>query len=270
VARELDLLIAWRGRPKTIVSDNGTELTSNAILTWTADTEVEWHYIAPGKPMQNPFVESFNGRLRDEFLNETLFTSLMQVRAALEEWRRDYNDVRPHSRIGWLTPAVRAAQFGPQWARPLRIDGSAALAHCYDRADGEYQPPDSSHNWMKLGGNVNYFGVHNVDSGPFPGQTGTYVTSGIDGVQETLLDHWIPPFSSSSPKQAVAAFPAADGFYLSGSVVVQSLSKVSGQFTNAQDFSAAVHSEGWAQGYTLNVYTRTFQRHFQIMQGIEH
>jgi putative transposase len=126
VARELDLLIAWRGKPKMIVSDNGTELTSNAILTWTADTQVEWHYIAPGKPMQNGFVESFNGRLRDEFLNETLFTSLMQVRVALEEWRRDYNNVRPHSRIGWLTPAVHAAQFGPQWARPLRFEGSAA------------------------------------------------------------------------------------------------------------------------------------------------
>ena len=126
VARELDLLIAWRGKPKMIVSDNGTELTSNAILTWAADTLVEWHYIAPGKPMQNGFVESFNGRLRDEFLNETLFTSLMQVRVALEEWRRDYNDVRPHSRIGWLTPAVHAAQFGPQWARPLRMQGSAA------------------------------------------------------------------------------------------------------------------------------------------------
>ena len=126
VARELDLLIAWRGKPKMIVSDNGTELTSNAILTWTADTQVEWHYIAPGKPMQNGFVESFNGRLRDEFLNETLFTSLMQVSVALEEWRRDYNNVRPHSRIGWLTPAVHAAQFGPQWATPLRFEGSAA------------------------------------------------------------------------------------------------------------------------------------------------
>jgi putative transposase len=126
VARELDLLIAWRGKPKMIVSDNGTELTSNAILTWTADTQVEWHYIAPGKPMQNGFVESFNGRLRDEFLNETLFTSLMQVRVALEEWRRDYNNVRPHSRIGWLTLAAHAAQFGPQWAKPLRFEGSAA------------------------------------------------------------------------------------------------------------------------------------------------
>jgi putative transposase len=126
VARELDRIIAWRGSPKMIVSDNGTELTSNAILTWTAEVKVEWHYIAPGKPMQNAFVESFNGRLRDEFLNETLFTSLGQVRSSLEEWRRDYNEVRPHSRIGWLTPAVHAAQFGPQWAGLLRIEGSAA------------------------------------------------------------------------------------------------------------------------------------------------
>jgi putative transposase len=125
VARELDLLMAWRGKPKTIVSDNGTELTSNAILTWASDSQVDWHYIAPGKPMQNGFVESFNGRLRDEFLNETLFRSLTQARIALEDWRRDYNTVRPHSRIGWLTPAVHAAQFGPQRAMPLRVDGSA-------------------------------------------------------------------------------------------------------------------------------------------------
>jgi len=69
VARELDLLIGSRGRPNTIVSDNGTEMTSNAILSWADQTKVGWHYIAPGKPMQNAFVESFNGRLRDEFLN---------------------------------------------------------------------------------------------------------------------------------------------------------------------------------------------------------
>ena len=126
VARELDRLLAWRGKPKTIVSDNGPELTSNAILIWAADAVVDWHYIDPGKPIQNAFIESFNGRLRDEFLNETLFTSLTQLHLALEDWRRDYNEVRPHSRIGWLTPAVHAAQFGPQWARPLRFEGSAA------------------------------------------------------------------------------------------------------------------------------------------------
>jgi putative transposase len=127
VARELDLLIAARGKPKSIVSDNGTELTSNAILAWAAETKVEWHYIDPGKPVQNAFIESFNSRLRDEFLNETLFTSLMQTRFALEEWRRDYNTVRPHSRIGWLTPAAYAANFSPQQpcGAPL-FNGSAA------------------------------------------------------------------------------------------------------------------------------------------------
>jgi putative transposase len=122
VARELDLLLAVRGKPKTIVSDNGTELTSNAILCWADQAQVGWHYIAPGKPTQNAFVESFNGRLRDEFLNETLFTSLLQARLALEDWRRDYNTVRPHSRIGWLAPAVYAAKFSPQ------RDQGAALA----------------------------------------------------------------------------------------------------------------------------------------------
>jgi putative transposase len=126
VARELDLLTAARGKPKSIVSDNGTELTSNAILAWTADVKVDWHYIDPGKPMQNAFIESFNGRLRDEFLNETLFTSLMQARLALEEWRRDYNTVRPHSRIGWLTPAAYAAKFSSQRGQAAsRFDGSA-------------------------------------------------------------------------------------------------------------------------------------------------
>ena len=84
VARELDALIARRGRPKSCVSDNGTELTSVAILKWTQVSGVEWHYIAPGKPQQNAFVESFIGRLRDECLNETLFGSLAQARAVLE------------------------------------------------------------------------------------------------------------------------------------------------------------------------------------------
>jgi putative transposase len=78
VARELDRLMMERGKPKMVVSDNGTELTSNAILMWADQSCVTWHYIAPGKPMQNAFIESFNGRLRDELLNVTLFTSLAQ------------------------------------------------------------------------------------------------------------------------------------------------------------------------------------------------
>jgi len=113
VSRELDRLVIERGKPGTIVSDNGTELTSNAILTWADQSRVDWHYIAPGKPTQNAFVESFNGRLRDELLNETLFRSLSHARAALEAWCNDYNTDRPHSRLGWLTPAGYAATFTP-------------------------------------------------------------------------------------------------------------------------------------------------------------
>ena len=92
VARELTALIARRGaRPLLCVSDNGTELTSVAILSWSQQSQVGWHYIAPGKPQQNAFAESFIGRLRDEFLNETLFTSLRQARVVLAAWQRDYN-----------------------------------------------------------------------------------------------------------------------------------------------------------------------------------
>ena len=106
VARELDAIIAYRGvRPLLCVSDNGTELTSNAILAWCQNSKVDWHYIAPGKPQQNAFAESFIGRLRDECLNETLFTSLRQARVMLAAWQRDYNEVRPHSAHGGLTPA---------------------------------------------------------------------------------------------------------------------------------------------------------------------
>ena len=89
VARELDAIIARRGKPELCVSDNGTELTSTAMLRWCQERQVGWHYIAPGKPQQNAFAESFIGRLRDECLNETLFTSLPQARAVSAAWQRD-------------------------------------------------------------------------------------------------------------------------------------------------------------------------------------
>ncbi|UJX47316.1 IS3 family transposase [Xanthobacter sp. YC-JY1] len=127
VARELDRLLAERGRPKMIVSDNGSEFTSNAILAWTDAARVEWHYIAPGKPMQNGFIESFNGRLRDELLNETLFSSLSQARAALARWQVDYNTDRPHSKLGWQTPSAFASTFHPRRDQTLRnMSGSAS------------------------------------------------------------------------------------------------------------------------------------------------
>ena len=129
VGRELDAIIARRGRPNTCISDNGTELTSMALLRWCQDTGVEWHCIAPGKPQQNAFIESFNGRLRDELLNETLFGSLAHARAALAAWQLDYNTVRPHSSLGNMPPADYATLSAPASQR----DGSL-------RAIGGYAP----------------------------------------------------------------------------------------------------------------------------------
>lgn len=113
VARELDAIAEHRGYPCMVVSDNGTELTSNAMLKWQQERGVEWHYIAPGKPMQNGFVESFNGRLRDECLNEHLFASYRHAREIISAWREDYNQHRPHTSLDGLTPseyAIRAKQ----------------------------------------------------------------------------------------------------------------------------------------------------------------
>ncbi len=107
VVRELDRCIRLYGKPETIVSDNGSELTSRAVLDWQNQTGIAWHYIAPGKPQQNGFVESFNGKLRDECLNEEVFDSLAHARKMLGSWRHDYNHHRPHSSLGGLTPAAR-------------------------------------------------------------------------------------------------------------------------------------------------------------------
>ena len=128
VARELATLFDARGKPQTIVSDNGTEFTSNAILKFVDDHKFDWHYIAPGKPTQNAFIESFNGRLRDELLNETLFSSLHLARVTLAAWRTDYNTERPHSRLAWQTPAEFARTFAPQRGLTLRNPQSSAPA----------------------------------------------------------------------------------------------------------------------------------------------
>jgi hypothetical protein len=123
VVRELELVVSHRGWPHTIVSDNGTELTSNAVLRWAAD-RVSWHYIQPGKPVQNAFIESFNSKLRDECLNEHFFFGLAEARHLIEAWRQDYNQLRPHSSLG----AVVAAQYANRQGvgPPEQAQGSAA------------------------------------------------------------------------------------------------------------------------------------------------
>jgi transposase InsO family protein len=110
VARELETVMTRRGKPGMIVSDNGTELTSNAILAWCAEHRIENGITLPrGKPMQNGYIESFNGRMRDELLNESLFFGLDHARELISAWVADYNTARPHSSLGYQTPTAYAA-----------------------------------------------------------------------------------------------------------------------------------------------------------------
>jgi putative transposase len=111
VARELTALLGRRGKPGLIVSDNGTEFTSRAVLGWVEDNKLSWRFIAPGKPMQNGFCESFNGRMRDELLNESLFLGLDHAKARIAEWIDDHNQKRPRSALGYQTPAAFAANL---------------------------------------------------------------------------------------------------------------------------------------------------------------
>jgi putative transposase len=104
VTRVLDRLAFERGLPEVITVDNGPEFTGRAVDAWAYEHGVRLHYIQPGKPVQNAYIESFNGKLRDECLNEHWFTTLAEARAIVASWREDYNSVRPHSSLGNLTP----------------------------------------------------------------------------------------------------------------------------------------------------------------------
>ena len=105
----LDAIGAVRGLPDVIVLDNGPELTSRAMLRWSQEHRVRLHHIAPGKPIQNAYVESFNGKLRDECLNEHDFISLEEARSVIAVWRDQYNRERPHKALAWRTPEEYAA-----------------------------------------------------------------------------------------------------------------------------------------------------------------
>jgi putative transposase len=111
LTRILDEICSRRGRPAVIRTDNGPEFIGKAMLTWAYRNKVALKLIEPGKPNQSAYVESFNGRLRDECLNEHWFTSLQHARAVIEEWRRDYNEQRPKKSLGGLTPALYAKQL---------------------------------------------------------------------------------------------------------------------------------------------------------------
>ncbi len=155
VARELATLFDARGKPQTVVSDNGTEFTSNAILKFVDDRKFDWHYIAPGKPTQNAFIESFNGRLRDELLERDavpvpapcprharrLAHRLQHRTPSLPPRLADASRVRPN-----LRPAT-----GPDAAQPAKLRASP---RCPTRPNGQNSNPESRSRWIKVGGNV--------------------------------------------------------------------------------------------------------------------
>jgi len=123
VARELDRLVAIHGKPQCIVADNGTEFTSKAMLKWSTKQKVDINFIQPGRPNQNAFIESFNGRMRDECLNESVFSTLREARQIIADWRQHYNSERPHSAIDWVTPDEFERSY---WGlTPNRMDKAA-------------------------------------------------------------------------------------------------------------------------------------------------
>jgi putative transposase len=122
VVRVLEELKVRRGLPRQIRSDNGPEFTSRALDQWAYENAIRWHYIQPGRPMENGYVESFNGRLRDECLNENWFLDLAEARRIIEAWRQDYNQCRPHSALGYRTPE----EFAKSAAGDCGKDGGCA------------------------------------------------------------------------------------------------------------------------------------------------
>ncbi len=120
VVRVLERLSETRGLPRTIVVDNGPELISKVLDEWAYRNNVRLNFIEPGKPVQNAFVESFNGKFRDECLNEHWFISLADARRTIEAWRVDYNTQRPHSSLGYMTP-IEYAQQGDYRAAELSV-----------------------------------------------------------------------------------------------------------------------------------------------------
>ena len=125
VTRVLDGVIAARGAPESIRIDNGPEFTSRCFVAWAEGRKIRLIYIQPGKPVQNSFIESFNGRFRDECLNASWFENLADARCKIEAWRVDYNQHRPHSSLAYRTPE----EFARQWsAPPPRINSDEELA----------------------------------------------------------------------------------------------------------------------------------------------
>jgi putative transposase len=140
VVFQMKRLVALRGAPQSITTDNGSEFAGKAMETWAYQNEVKLDLIRPGKPVENGYIESFNGRLRDECLNGEIFFSLADARAKLDRWCHDYNEQRPHSSLGDRTPAEFAKVLG-QRGFPLLSVPKAGPQPCQGFAAAGQKPP---------------------------------------------------------------------------------------------------------------------------------
>ncbi len=160
VTRALDEIIARRGRPQAIRCDNGPELTSRHFLAWALEWKIDLRHIQPGKPTQNAHVESFHGRLREECLRVSWFANLFDARGKVTNWKREYNEERPHSSLGYRTPdefarVAKAQSYGkdvspahlenacgvsPYWNGPPFVSGTDGLFCCAGGSPWRSQP----------------------------------------------------------------------------------------------------------------------------------
>ena len=129
VLERLAWLMSTRGTPEHVRSDNGAEFTAGVVREWLGKVGVKTLYIEPGSPWENGYVESFNGKLRDELLSGEIFFTLQEAKVLIEMWRKHYNTVRPHSALGYRPPAPETIAAGPPSAslRPAQQRGATAL-----------------------------------------------------------------------------------------------------------------------------------------------
>ena len=160
MVRVLESLRERRGTPVAIQVDNGTEFTSRVVDQWAYQNQVALHFIERGKPTQNALIESFNGKFRDECLNQNWFVDLRHAREVIESWRVDYNTVRPHSSLRYLTPEEFAASAAARPASPPRRSSPSTqrgqVRICRD-------PGVLTYDWTKNGGQVRQ-AIHDPNS----------------------------------------------------------------------------------------------------------
>ena len=163
MVRVLEALKQKRGLPRQIRSDNGPEFVSRAVDQWAYEQGLQWHTIQPGRPMENGYVESFNGRFRDECLNENWFTSLADAEK-IAQWKQDYNELRPHSSLQYRTPmefAARSAAIFKQlmWGKRTQTPSPCPTppSPLETLANGANKNQRKSHHlWTKDGGQVHF------------------------------------------------------------------------------------------------------------------